>query len=393
VPIVCSAFVSSTLTDLLGLQTARMATFSGLVLALLTLAVAHRPDAATPHDTAGLWLLLLLSLILALDLPGGVDPLEYKILLPVLVVLAGPRLALLLDGQDLARLVWWLLSLYVATTALAYLVVDPDTVRRGAAALARWDVTGSVVSHAGLCAIHLVLAATVARVAPNRRTKALAILLGAAALVMILLSGTRTVLVMLTLYATARLATAPSPARALRGALIAALLLALATALYSLLWSDAFLTRLLFERDDYTSGRWASILYWLRLAGDAPMGLGFGAIRATLANGRPALDGEQLLEWPHDELIRFWVEAGPIGLLFILTLVGTLMARARRIALAPASPLQAALALALAADMLAESLFQNFFNGIYEATAFALILVAMSPAAAPRPQAAAMATG
>ena len=56
--------------------------------------------------------------------------------------------------------------------------------------------------------------------------------------------------------------------------------------------------------------------------------MGLGAVRELLADGRPALDGTSLLEWPHNEFVRFYVEAGPPGLLFVVLLLTVLVQRA-----------------------------------------------------------------
>jgi O-antigen ligase len=102
--------------------------------------------------------------------------------------------------------------------------------------------------------------------------------------------------------------------------------------------------------------------------------MGLGAVRELLADGRPALDGTELLEWPHNELVRFYLEAGPPGLLFVLLLLAVLLRRAVRAASREDDPVRRMLILAIAADLVAEACLQNLLNAVYHATVLILVL-------------------
>ena len=191
---------------------------------------------------------------------------------------------------------------------------------------------------------------------------------------MVFFTATRTALLTVALFAILDLATSPRPALAWRRLGAALLGLGLAFAGWTLAINDSFYLRLAGGQDDFTSGRWSSLGYWLALAGDHPWGLGLGAVRELLADGRPALGGTELLEWPHNELVRFYVEAGPPGLLFVALLLALLVRRAMRAARATDDPMLRALVLAIAADLIAETLLQNLLNAVYHATVLILIL-------------------
>ncbi len=149
----------------------------------------------------------------------------------------------------------------------------------------------------------------------------------------------------------------------------------LAFGLLSLIASDTLWSRLTeIGRDDYSSGRWPSILHWLGLAAGHPFGLGMGAIRQILAGGRPEITGGHLLEWPHNEFVRLYVEAGILGFTLVLVLVVEVLRRALRSARATTDPVERTLLLAIAADMLAQCLFQNYFNSVYHATVMLMLL-------------------
>jgi O-antigen ligase len=97
-------------------------------------------------------------------------------------------------------------------------------------------------------------------------------------------------------------------------------------------------------------------------------------VRELMAGGKPFLEGESTLEWPHNEFVRFYVEAGPVGLAFVLLLVGLLVRTALVAAAADPVPERRALMLVIAADIVAESCLQNLFNAVHHATVLVLFL-------------------
>jgi O-antigen ligase len=372
--LVCGfAALSSSAAAALGLAEERILVFTGLVAALALLPFLVRPRLVRPSGPVLLLWLLLASMVLA-DLAGDFDPLDAKVALPLLVLLAAPNLARSLGPVELGRFAWRLLSVYVVITCFYQFVAEPTVVAHGYAGIVRYDPTGSVVMHSSLSLIHLVMArARLSQPLPPRARLA-TIALGGMSLSMVFLTATRTALLTLAVLAVLHLATTPQPGLAWRRLGAAALGLALAFTLWTLVVNDSFYLRLSGGQDDFSSGRWTSIAHWLALAGDRPWGLGLGAVRDLLAGGRPELNGTDLLEWPHNEFVRFWVEAGPIGLLFVVLLLALLVRRALRAARVEPDPVLRALMLAIAADLLAEACLQNLLNAVYHATVLILML-------------------
>lgn len=369
------AALSSGVADAIGFQAERVVLFSGLAGLLFAWPYLRGAPAPRPGGAVVCLLLLLLAVALGDALSGQLDPLDYKVALPLLALAAGPSLARDFDGPAVADLVWRLLGAYVLATFAYQLLAEPAAVSRGYAGITRYDPTGSVIMHASLCLVCLTQAAV--RVAGGgglvRRLPALAI--GGMALVMVLGAATRTVLVTLALLACFHVATAARRGAALRQLAAAGLVAVPLCAAYSAFWNPSFLLRLLgAEVEDYGSGRLPSIAYWLGLAGDHPFGLGFGAVRELMADGKPYLDGDATLEWPHNELVRFYVEAGPVGLGLVLLLMGTIVRLALRAAAVDPLPARRLLALGVAADLVAECCLQNLFNAIYHATVLVTFL-------------------
>ncbi|MCL6606846.1 MAG: O-antigen ligase family protein [Geminicoccaceae bacterium] len=299
------------------------------------------------------------------------------LLLPLLLL--APNLAHALEGHDPAGLIWRLLTAYVLGTALLAVWFVPDFLLRGRPDLARVDFSGSLVAHAGLCVVYLLMTLANIECASRPLAAAAQLALAGAAAVSILLTGTRTALVTCGIYCALDVAAAKRPSERLARLAPALLGTLVLLTCYTLVISDDFLERLVpGNSEDWSSGRAVSQLHWLASALDEPFGLGFGFVRERLADGRPALDGTRLLEWPHNEPLRFFVEAGLPGLLFVVLLLGHLVRLAVRAARAESRPLPRATMLAIAADMLAQSLFQNYFNSVYYATGLLVVLVTLA---------------
>ncbi len=372
--LVCGfAALSSSAAVTLGLAEERVLVFTGLLLALLSLPLLTRSALAQPSGPA-LLLAALLAGIVVTDAGGTFDPVDAKVALSVLVLLAGPNLARQMTPAELTTFVWRLLSFYVAVTFLYQVVAEPAVVARGHEGIVRYDPTGSVVMYSSLSLIHLVLAATRLGAGQRLRARLATLALGGMSLSMVFLTATRTALLTLALLAVLALLASPEPHRAGRRLAVAALGFGLAFAAWTFFVDDSFYLRLTGGQDDFTSGRWTSVRHWLALADDHPWGIGLGAVRELLADGRPALDGTELLEWPHNELVRFYLEAGPPGLLFVLLLLAVLVRRALRAAAREDDPVRRMLILAITADLVAEACLQNLLNAVYHATVLILIL-------------------
>ncbi|MFO1038684.1 MAG: O-antigen ligase family protein [Geminicoccaceae bacterium] len=372
--LVCAfAALSSSTAAALGLESQRIVLFSLLVAILLLFPFLFRPTMPRPSGLTVL-VLVLLPAVGLVDSFSTVDPIDYKIVLPILVILAAPNLVRSFDGTDFVLFVWRLLAVYVTGTFLYQTLAEPAVVARGYEGIVRYDPTGSVVMHSSLSLIALVLAAARFPTVTGRDRIVTAVV-AAMALGMLLLSASRTTLAALFFYACLAWIVAPDRGTQLRRNLLVLGCIALVLGIGSLLVSDSLVLRLIgVGNDDYSSGRWVSIRQWLSMLADRPMGLGLGAVREKLADGRPEIDGDSLLEWPHNEFVRFLVEAGPLGLLLVACLVAQLLGTALRAADLDDDPVRRTLILIVAADILAECCLQNFFNAIYHATVLILVL-------------------
>lgn len=372
------AFLSSEAAVALGIERLRMAAFAAAVAGLCAVALACTRGLDARAKTLPAMLALLLAVMALRDLGQGIELVDYKLVLPVLVLAAAPNIARALGPHEPARLVTALLAAYVALAAALAAAGVPGPRMRGYEGFVRYDFSGSLVTHSGLCLVFLVAGAARLRELRGLLPRTAWAGLMAVALAMLLLAATRTVLVTLALLAALRLLCSRDRPATLRRILLAACAGGLGFLLHTLLVSDAFFLRLFSsEIRDFTSGRADSQLYWMGLAAGHPLGLGLGAVRDLLADGRPPLDGDSLLEWPHNEWLRLFIEGGIAGVAFLGLLVGWLLRRTLWVARGEADAVRRDLALVILADLIAQSMLQNYLNGIYYATAMLLALAVL----------------
>ena len=102
---VCAfAALSSSAAAALGFAEERILLFTGLVVALLLLPFLVRPSLARPSGPLVVVCALLAWIVLS-NAAGSLDPLDAKVALPVLVLLAAPNLAREFTAEELMRLV------------------------------------------------------------------------------------------------------------------------------------------------------------------------------------------------------------------------------------------------------------------------------------------------
>ncbi len=368
------AFLSSSMAQAHGLGGLRVVAFSAVIGLLAFSSILSRPRlSARDRDVPMLLLTLFLLLALA-NLTRPFDPLDYKMLLVLIAILAAPSIAAALGDTDVPRLVLILLGFYLLASLLLLDLREPAEVVRGIGGVRRVDMSGSLVTHSSFSLLALLLIGTQIVQIARPLERALLLSLATLALAFLFLAATRTTILTFMLWVLFDLRTRPAGSRGRRllHLMLPAILL---FTVFTWLVSDALWLRLTSAvGGDYSSGRLHSLAWWLSAALDHPFGLGLGAVRQTLAAGRPWLDGQRLLEWPHNEFVRFFVEGGWLGLALVILLVGWLARRALQVARIASDPLTRTLALALIADLIAQSMLQNYFNTIYQATVAVLLL-------------------
>jgi len=371
----CFIFVSAGAAELWGLQTLRVLLFAGCTMALMAAAAVRAPHFGGGHRDLPMALIGLLVIAVLADIGHGFHPFDLKLLLPILVLLFAPNIAEALGDMDVARVFHRLLALYVVATAATLAIGGANVVARGYDAFVRYDLTGSLVIHASLCAVFVVMGFARAMEAERVERRLLRLVPVLLAGLMMLLTATRTALVTLALFAVFSLIAGPDRERRVRHMLLAGAAAIAVFATFTLAVSDAFFLRLVSsEQADYSSGRLHSQLEWLERSDGHPLGLGLGSVRRSLEAGPLHIEDGHRLEWPHNEYLRHFVEAGWPGLVLITLLTGGLLRRAILAARLEPDPVRRSLVLVIAADMVAQSLFQNYFNTIYHATVMIMLL-------------------
>src|SRR4051794_22603139 len=103
------ATLSADQAERLGINALRMPAFTLVTLGLVALGLAVQPWVDLQEAKAPVLLFLLIAAIALLDLQGPVDPIDYKLLLPVLVMFSAGSIATALGPIDLPRVLWRIL--------------------------------------------------------------------------------------------------------------------------------------------------------------------------------------------------------------------------------------------------------------------------------------------
>ena len=360
------------------LQGLRVFLFSGLMGSLFVLVFAFCRVQPSNQYSLAVILAGLLSLISLVQIGRTPDLYDLKIVLPILAIGLSPFLATIVDGDQLTWNVRRLIGIYIAVTGASYLLGNSSIDIHRFQSIARVDFSGSVILHSGLCVIYVVIGLS-AIWSRQCRYVSLELLLATAAVAMLMLTATRTTIITLSLFGCLALFVGRRNTNGFRSVVLFSLLAIFVFLAFSLMVDDSLLRRLAIdENQNFSSGRYHSITHWLELVKDSPFGLGLGTIRDSLLYGRPALDGERLLEWPHNELVRFYVEAGYLGLAFLLTLLVGVLAVALKAAERTTNLVRRNLILVIMADMFAQIMLQNYFNTIYHSTVLLLVALVLS---------------
>lgn len=337
--IALTGLLSASLVDALGLRLLMQGAFlaaCALLLIVGMLRVRRQTPAALRDKGMALIGLALTGVVLVSDvMQGRFEADSYKFVVLFGLMFVASELSATLDFNRLVRRYWMLLAAYTVLVGLAMLLGTGEGlyVQAGDAGPARLAVTGSVTQQGILGATFALLSLTY--LMQTRRWSArmaYALLLGAALLI-VMLSASRQVILIAVLSLVLVFCSRPWNSRTgvvFRLKILAAACLAVLLFLgFSFAVDDTFYRRL-FETssDAYGSGRLEAMEGWIRQAWEEGQGLGFGYIGRHID-----YDTGQL--WPHNEFVRFYVEggwpgAGIIVILFVypwVSLVPVLRAR------------------------------------------------------------------
>ncbi|MEZ5823498.1 MAG: O-antigen ligase family protein [Geminicoccaceae bacterium] len=369
-------FLSSSTAAAFDFQEIRLFAFAVVFGTIALAAFACHPVIRLDALELPLILLWFLGMMAVFDLAGTFDPLDYKVALPVLAIAVAPNVRQVLVDTDLPR---WIFRAFAAYTLG---IITINAFASGPLAwmqmTGRVDLSGSVVSMASLGVITVLLALGEARQARGLRRFFL-VSISLLAFLAMFAAATRTAIVTLGVTGLLLVIAGPNRSGKMRGLIVCLVAILGLFAAHTLFVSDVFYLRLIGDfSEDYSSGRWHSLVHWLEIAASGPFGQGIGSVREIMQGGRPDISGGKLLEWPHNEFVRFFVEGGVFGFAMISLLVLAMTGRAVRSARTACDERERIVILVLAADMIAQSLLQNHFNMVYHSSMTMLLLATLT---------------
>ncbi|MEO1018304.1 MAG: hypothetical protein AAFY56_11495, partial [Pseudomonadota bacterium] len=252
----CFLFLSASTTIQLGSSPYRILTFSVLVALLAIIGLAAEPRIFEKQLEVPLLLFALLAGMALTDLFGHFEPLDYKVALPLLMMLIAPNLYRALGNIDLTRCFFGVLTAYVTVTSILIFVFGRATLSIRSDDLTRLDITGSVVTHSSLCLIFVVVGFSHLHrtYAGSPAKRFLMVALIACALFMITLTAARTVVASILIFWILFVASNRRPGKAALHAIGGLVTILCLLAIYSLVINDTLLLRLAGAQGDFSSG-------------------------------------------------------------------------------------------------------------------------------------------
>lgn len=311
-------------------------------------------------------LLLTAALFLRDTFSGILDPVSYKFALLFLLLFVAAELARQFDAKRITRLYLAMLGGYLLFSLVLFWIAPPDALYHSPGASAgyrRLDVTGSVTLQ-GIYGLSF-LALSLMLYGRQLLTRLPLLLLACAAVWLMMLSGSRQIILITALFLILLIATQPWAQRR------ALLLTGIAVAgffLFSYAIDDTLYTRLLgTDTQYYASGRLQAMQLWLDAMEQEGGALGLGYIRQHVNSETGHL-------WPHNAFFRFYVEGGLPGLALMVLLFAALALATFRTALYHPDRTIRLVALLFFSIFCVQLMLDNLIHQIYRAAFYYLFL-------------------
>ena len=256
-------------------------------------------------------LLILLTTIFFLYSNKTLDFKDYKFLILILLIFAYSSLRHIFNYERTVKFFFLILNFYIALIFLNDLFLKELTYNENR--FQRYDFTGSVTTHSINCLIFLYLSYFYLNKIENKIIKLVILINSMLAIYMLFLVAGRQFIIILFLYYFFLIIL--SKKNKLKN--ILNFLLFILVGLFLFWLFTKYINNLLYLRlfenpNDYSSGRINAIIFWYEnFKQYGPLGIGY------ISNNTEIFK----IDWPHNEIFRFYVEGGILGLIFISILL------------------------------------------------------------------------
>ncbi len=321
-------------------------------------------------------LFLLMTCFVQDTLKNEINLDAYKIFFIAGFIFFASDLVKTTDFESLMRLYWKILSIYILVMVSTFIARPKDELFFGEQADFRLNLLSSPTLVATFCLTYGLVALSAYRYLEGRWQKISHLFLTAGAFYIMFATASRQVALIFGLYLIVKFVYARTWKKRMQTVKIISLAMVLFL-LFSAFVNDTLIRRFIFNpQEDYTSGRAVSISLWLEKKEVEGSPLGIGYIGENI-------NYELMLLWPHNEVVRLFIEGGYAGLFFVLTIMSFAFLCMHKSLRVIREPISRAVIIVSFLEVMTQILLNNYFNNIYRAS-FVFLILAMAGAYASR---------
>ncbi|PHS73127.1 MAG: hypothetical protein COB22_02340 [Cycloclasticus sp.] len=317
-----------------------------------------------------------LAIIFILDFFDGEIYLKgYKVLILLLIPFVVCKYSERFDSDTVCKLIWYLFLTYIVLTFSSYLAGHSREVIVGTL-YKRLDITGSLTAHAVLCSLFIMFTLAWFNTAKYIAPRWFMLCMLFVALYMLFKTGNRQSLLVLFIFGFVYTLAFPKKLQSILYASYGLMGMAGVFFMYTIfIDSNLFYRLFLLDERGFSSGRQEAIIYWISQVENVFTGLGLGNTAEFLVNLRGELYTYE--NFPHNELIRFYVEGGIFGLLFILLLLGYFFYWSYVVIKFDKNRMRVLYVTAVFSTVFISSVLDNLIFDMYKSNAYLMIILMM----------------
>jgi len=372
--LIVPVFISQSLASKYGIQSVLMIVyFSSFSLLLLTLFYSFKLRKKHFFIIAAMFSMLVV--LFCIDFSDGfISYKGYKVILLLFSLLILHNLSNYFSTERLCASIFFIFLIYIVVSFLSHLLGNTNIVNVGSLYI-RYDLTGSVTAHAVLCSLYIMFSSAY-YLKFKSNVKRLALVASSfVSLYMIFLTGNRQSLIILILFG---FILAYQQTKQINKSLFYFSIFITLFMIFFILFtlyvdSNMYYRVFNLNSDDVMSGRGVSVLFWLDKSSTIFGGLGLGYIAqyGELYGGIL----ETYENFPHNEYIRFYIEGGILGLVFIVTLLFVFFKLCFEIIKNDENNLRAIYVSAFFSVVFIMSIFDNLFFDMYKSNFYYLSVI------------------
>ena len=320
------------------------------------------------HFILSISLTILAILIILFYSNKNFELINYKFLIYILLIFASSSINKIFVSKKIISFFYIILNLYICYIFFNN-ILNNHSILIGEKNF-RYDFTGSVTSHSINCLIYIFLSYFYIKRKKNVLLKLFIIINSIFAIYMLfLVAGRQFILITLFYFTFLFFLKDERRIKLLIKILSIFIFFLIIFSLFTIYINDNLYLRLFENNENFSSGRLEAIKFWYNFyLLEGPLGVGF--IYANSSNYQ--------IDWPHNEFIRFYLEVGFPGLIFIILILTFIYKKVNKDPLSNITNIEIYFPIMIFSIIIIQLNFDNFIESIYRSFLFFFIIIVCS---------------